>query len=556
MRRGTPGSRVADARRSAGLRAWGIDLLAALLVGLASAAPAWAHASLVGSDPPAGTTVAQSPATLRLDFNEPVSPLIVRLVGPTGEAVTPAAVQACRTAPLTIVPPQLKRGSYVLSWRVISADGHPVGGSVLFSVGAPSAGPALAALDTDPAVAVAIWATRLLIYLGLFVGIGGASFIALIAQARPLPGGMETWIAGTLAGGFMASIVSLGLQGLDGLALPLTQLWRPDVWASALATSYGRTAVVAALAMLLGFVSLRASKPALAGLCAASALAGAGFALALSGHAATAGLEWLSRSAVFLHGICIAFWVGSLLPLGAIVRANGRGADGRGDTELAKFSRLIPLPLAVLVATGSYLVWLQLDRPDALWTTRYGLVLSGKLLAVLGLLGLAAANRFVLVPRLKARAGGSARPLTASIAAESVLALAILGMVALWRFTPPPRALIGAEQASIHFHGGKAMAQIEVEPVRARGADMSIDVLDPEFHPLAVKGVTIFLSNPQAGIEPLRREAERAGEEGWRIDDLRIPLAGRWRLRVDVLINDFEKETLEDDVLLPRAPSP
>jgi copper transport protein len=84
---------------------------------------------------------------------------------------------------------------------------------------------------------------------------------------------------------------------------------------------------------------------------------------------------------------------------------------------------------------------------------------------------------------------------------------------------------------------------------------VSIEVLDGTFHPLAVKAVSIFLSNPGAGIEPLRRDAERAGYSSWRIDDLRIPLAGRWTLRVDVLVSDFEKETLEDDVLLPRAPS-
>jgi copper transport protein len=327
------------------------------------------------------------------------------------------------------------------------------------------------------------------------------------------------------------------------------------VWASGLATSYGWTAVVAALAMLLGLVSLRATRPALVGLCASCGLAGAGLALALSGHAATAGLESFSRPAVFLHGVCIAFWVGSLLPLVAIVRAGGRRDGGRGDAELARFSRLIPVPLAVLIATGSYLAWVQLDRPDALWTTRYGMVLAAKLVAVLVLLGLAAANRYLLVPRLAARAPGAARALAAAIATESVLALAILGTVALWRFTPPPRALIAAEAASIHFHGRKAMVQIEVEPVRARGADMSIDVLDPMFHPLAAKAVTIFLSNAAAGIEPLRRDADRLGDSRWRIDDLRIPIPGRWTLRVDVLISDFEKETLEDDVLLPRAPS-
>jgi copper transport protein len=542
-----PGSRTGAARRSVGLRPCGFGLLAVLLAGLAQPPPAFAHASLVGSEPPDGATLTDPPATLKLIFNEPVSPLVVRLMGPAGEAVTPAV--RAENGTLTIAPPPLRRGTHVLSWRVISADGHPVGGAVLFSIGAPSAGPAVGALDTDPAVKVAIWVARLLIYLGLFVGVGGASFIVLIAQTRPLPGRTEGWIAGVMVGGLVASVVSLGLQGLDGLALPLTQFWRPDVWMDGLATSYGWTALSAAVALLLGLASMQAARPAVIGLCASCALAGAGFALALSGHAATAGLQLLSRPAVFLHGICVAFWVGSLIPLVAIVRD-----PGRGDGELARFSRLIPVPLAVLIATGFYLAWAQLDRPDALWTTSYGEILSGKLAAVLALLGLAAANRYVLVPRLKARRPGSSGPLAASIATESVLALAILGTVALWRFTPPPRALIAAEPASIHFHGGKVMAQIDVEPVRARGADVSIEVLDGEFHPLAAKGVTIFLSNSQAGIEPVRRNANSLGASSWRIDDLRIPIAGRWTLRVDILISDFEKETLEDDVLLPRAP--
>jgi copper transport protein len=515
------------------------------MTSLAAPPPAFAHASLVGSDPPDGVVLADAPKVLRLDFNEPVSPLVLRLIGPDGQASAPKVTAENST--LTLAPPALGRGSYVLSWRVISADGHPVGGAVLFSVGAPGGSPA-AAPDTDPAVKAAIWGARLLIYLGLFVGVGGAVFVGLIARMRPLPGRTEAWIAGAMAAGLVAAVLSLGLQGLDALALPLRQIWRPDVWMSGLTTSYGWTAAAAALALLMGLAAMRAANRPLIGLFATLALAGAGLSLALSGHAATLEPQWLSRLAVFLHGVCIAFWVGSLIPLLAIVRE-----PGRGDGELKRFSRVIPVPLAVLVATGSYLAWGQLDRPDALWTTAYGEVLSGKLVFVLVLLGLGAANRYVLVPRLRTRQRG-AQTLALSIAIESLLALAILGIVAVWRFTPPPRALIAAEPASIHFHGGKAMAQIEVEPVRARGAEMSIEVLDDKFHPLAAKEVTIFLSNAAAGIEPVRRDAVSAGTSGWRIGDLRIPVGGRWTLRVDILINDFEKETLADDVLLPRAP--
>jgi copper transport protein len=84
-------------------------------------------------------------------------------------------------------------------------------------------------------------------------------------------------------------------------------------------------------------------------------------------------------------------------------------------------------------------------------------------------------------------------------------------------------------------------------------------VLDGAFQPLAAKEVTLVLASPASGIEPLRRRAARTGESTtfsstWRIDDLTIPVAGQWSLRVEVLINDFEKVTLEETVRLPRMP--
>src|ERR1700722_6055856 len=100
----------------------GLALLVAGLACLGQPPPAWAHASLVGSDPPAGATLAEPPTTLRLDFNEPVSPLVVRLVGPTGEAVMPAV--RAENSTLAITPGRLARGTHVLSWRGIPAAAH------------------------------------------------------------------------------------------------------------------------------------------------------------------------------------------------------------------------------------------------------------------------------------------------------------------------------------------------------------------------------------------------------------------------------------------------
>jgi copper transport protein len=537
-----------------------LALVAALLLPLACATDVDAHASLLTAVPADGAVMPDPPAALTLTFNEAVSPLVVRLIGPDGQSIAPLRV-AAENATITVAAPQrLQRGTHVLSWRVISADGHPVGGSLIFSIGAPSGPPASAAQETsDRSVRAALWAVKLVIYLGLFAGVGGAFFRAWIAD--PGSPAAQAWIGALLAAGLVAAPVSVGLQGLDALDLPLAGLTRAQAWDTGAATTYGRTAIAAALAMLAGLVSLSAKPLGFARGFALVGLLGVGTALSLSGHASTAEPQLVSRSAVFLHGVCVAFWIGALLPLYLVVRDANAPALPGGGAALERFSRAIPLAVGLLAASGLWLAFIQLGRVDALWTTGYGQVLACKLAAVVVLLGLAAANRYLLVPRLERGGAGAARPLATSIAFEVIVAIVILALVALWRFTPPPRAVASAAPISIHLHGEKAMAQIEIERPKGEGGRASLMVLDSEFQPLAVKEVTLVLESPAAGIEPMRRNATRRQEAGarsesgnWRIDDLRIPVAGRWNLRIELLVSDFDKVMIEDTVTLPRVP--
>jgi len=525
----------------------GLAAIAGLLIALAAAPPAWAHASLVRAEPADGAMVAESPAVLTLTFNEPVSPLVMRLIGPGGEVVAPAV--AAENAVVTITPPPLLRGTHVLSWRVTSADGHPVGGALVFSVGEPTQAAPQSQGGGDPLVRTALWTAKLVIYVGLFIGVGGAFFQAWLGD-RGLRAAIPTLMT-LMVMGLMATLLSVGLQGLDALDLPLTGLMHAAAWQAGFGTSYGSTAIAAALASLAGLLTFTAGSVPMARGLALAGLLGVGLALSLSGHASTAAPQLLTRPSVFLHGVCVAFWIGALIPLAAAVR----GMD-RGIGPLAQFTATIPYPLALLVLTGAVLVIVQLDHPAALWTTSYGIILSCKLAAIAVLLALAALNRFVLTPRLAAADRAAARPLAISIIFEVAIALAILALVAGWRFTPPPRSLAAAATApvSIHVHGERAMAQIEITPRHGHGADLRLLVLDGELRPLAVKEVMLILSNAAAGIEPMRRAAIRDGENTWHIDDLRIPVAGRWRLRLEFLISDFEKVAVEDDVALPRSP--
>ena len=106
-----------------------------------AAAPAFAHATLLSESPVAGQRrCATSPKQLELTFDENVEisfgsielfnqkgdRVDIGRAAPLGDHATTRSKRAC---------PHLADGAYVLTWRVISADSHPVHGAYTFTVG-------------------------------------------------------------------------------------------------------------------------------------------------------------------------------------------------------------------------------------------------------------------------------------------------------------------------------------------------------------------------------------------------------------------------------------
>lgn len=528
-----------------------IALIVMALIGLGPARVAFAHASLIAAEPVEGTIVAAPPERLILIFNEPISPVVLRLIDPQGHATVLTNVVQHDVTLIAPVPGHLGEGTHVLSWRVVSADGHPVGGTLSFSVGHPdAAAPIVVKTTSDLSVRIAIWIARLALYVALFIGVGGAVFTTWIAAARPLPGAAEKIIVALLRVGLATLAISVGLQGLDALGVPLSALGQSAVWKEGFDTSYGTTVIVAMGALLAALFAMTVQHPAAARLLSFAGFAGIGFALAASGHAATAMPQAFMRPAVFLHVIAVALWIGSLWPLAVTLRA----VDVSQRLALRRFSRVIPWAIVPLLVSGGVLAVVQLARVDALWTTAYGWVFLAKMAGVVVLFGLAVANRFVWTPRIEAGDVTAVRRLCASVAIELGVALIILGIVATWRFTPPPRAIAAAVSAPefIHFHSDRAMAEVTLDPGRVGRSRGKIAVWDANHQPIRPKAVTVVFSQLAAGIESIRRDAVRMDDDTWRVDDLLIPASGRWLLRIEVLASDFDKITLEDEIEIRR----
>jgi copper transport protein len=520
-----------------------IASLATLLAVLCCATVASAHASLVATEPGDGSVLAAAPKNIQLRFNETVTPAVVSLIDAEGKTRDDIAVRAVDQTIVITPPLSLPRGTQVVSYRVISQDGHPVSGSLVFSIGTPTG--TTVALESAGPVSILIWLARIGVYLGLFVGIGGVFFTVWIAPARA---GSHVVVAALMLG-LLSAVASLGLQGLDMLNLTLGGLATSAPWQTAFATSLGPSLLIAAVAMVASLMaqqnaSLSIARTTLSVL----AMAGVGLSLASSGHAATAPPQWLTRPTVFLHGVGVAFWVGALAPLAAMAR---RPAGGLLPT-LHRFSRLAVPVVGGLVLTGLTLAIIQLQSFRVLIETSYGLILSIKLALVVVLLGLAALNRFRLTPRL-ALHPQQTRPLVRSILLECLVVAGILAVVAGWRFTPPPRALAAAIRPplAIHIHTEHAMFQVLVSPGRVGTDDFVLQLMNGDASPLVAKEATLVLSLPERGIEPLERGAQLGADGYWHVRDVPLPYPGRWHIRVEALVTDFEKVTLEDDLNVP-----
>lgn len=537
-----------------------LAMVCAMLAMGAWATNASAHASLISSTPANGAVLERAPEDIRLSFNEPVSPLVLKLIQPDGATVDITQAQAEPAGLRVSLPLQTQQGAYALSWRVVSADGHPVGGTLVFSVGTGAGGANMAVSPTQPLRAGLIWLARVGGYLGLFFGVGMALWHTMARSAAGMVAGELPACAGVandrdhqgrgtgrswLVLGAGATLLNLGLLGVDALDAPITGLFHAEAWRVAVSTSYGVSAGITLAALACATFVWHAKGAIMQRAAAGLALILLGAALAASGHASAAPPAWLARPAVWLHVVAVTLWTGAFLPLAHALR------EPTGAGLLRRFSRAIPPVLVALIGSGGVLVFLQLDTPSSLWTTDYGRVLSMKLVGVSLLLALGAYNRYRLTAVVLRGAHAQRRAMRRLIHVECLVAILILSVVALWRFTPPPRALSSvsvpaAPAASVHIHTDIAMADVALTPGPGGGpATLTLYLSRPDLMPLAVQEVDVVFFSDNAGLEPIVFPATAAPDGTWRVDALALPQHQRWRVRIDALISDFERIRLE-----------
>ena len=526
-----------------------VPVVAAVLVA-AAATPAFAHATLEETNPAAGQVLDQPPKTVTLGFNESVEVALgaIRVFNSKGERldIGGASHPTGQQSRVQVDLPKLDDDSYVVTWRVISADSHPVSGAFTFQVGKGAAAGNLQSLTErllanqggDNTVGFLYAVARFGVFASLALLIGAAAFLFLVWPAGRESVGAARLVWAGWIGAVVATVAGIALDGAYAAALPLGDALKPSVISDVLDTRFGRVWLLRLVLLVIAIPLLRllvnrrpvVEYPLPRWWRLAAGVVGVGLLLTpgLSGHAGTGDLVPLALIADVAHVGGVSLWLGGLVVLLAVVLR--RKCLDELRTVVPAYSRLALAAICVIIVSGSFQAWRQLGSLSNLRDTDYGKLLAAKLLAFGVLIITAAFSREIVnrrfrsprptpspapPPRVPVTAGGPPLPpdaggdegggdgtdddgdeaeedawemrnLRRHVGLEAVIAVVILSIAALLVNAAPAVSVNNSGATGVTLQSSRARVDVTAIPGSPGRNELHLTAFSPEGAPLAI----------------------------------------------------------------------
>lgn len=565
-----------------------LAVLLGLLVVVATAGPAGAHASVRQTTPFDGERVEPGdvPDAVTIEYNENVEipPNGIRVFDEAGERVdTDAPVPGAQDDPrvgAVALQEDLPDGAYIVTWRAVSADGHPIRGAFVFTVGAAAAASDTLVSDLVSGDGGAIALTQRvatgLTYAVVLFAVGALLVAGVLGRAASERS--RGWVHRAVVAGIVLSLLAVPLQAMaasgDGLAAVVdgAQL------ATVLGASVGIAAVVRA-AGLVGVLVLSGRARVGAGLVALASFL-------VDGHTRTVDPAWVMLLGDALHLVAGAVWFGGLVVLLRELRGRQLADDPVGGaTMVAGWSRVAMWSVAGVVVGGSAMSWATVRTPLALVGSTYGQLLQAKLVLALIVIAIGAWNHRRLVPRVRealpVAAGGATdtdAPSTVRDGADDedtrvrtglawlrlrrtvraevgILVVLLLLTGVLQNERPAAQALgIGGSFYASEQLTDELTLDIVVDPNVAGQNSIHLYLLDAQDRTVsAVEGVTMELSLPDQDIGPIERTPVVTGPGHWTLNGRELALPGTWEITVRLRVDRFTDASVTVPVVVSAA---
>jgi len=563
------------------------------------ATPASAHATLESTQPANGTALPKSPGSVILHFDQQVS------VSPTSIEVFNSSAKRIDSGDTrhvpndshsveTAIPASLPAGGYVVTWRVVSADSHPVNGAFTFFIGAATGGGAISSEASrllsqssgSRTVGVVYGVMRFLAFVAVAVFLGGMVFVTLIwpdgaghKRARRI-----LWAG--LIGLALTTAAAFALQGVYGAGLGVSDLLKTNVLQQVWDTRFGKAYAARLLflaaggALLARVAAPRGPAARIRYLTAAAAVGVAVLATwGVADHASTGSLVWLAVPFDVVHLGAASIWLGGLvMSLAVLLPANQGVPPGEPSPRreaLPRFSQWALASVIAIVATGVFAAWRQVGVSwGALTTTPYGKLVLYKAGGLVVLVALASVSRTsvhgdlalpgtrprsrslatvgagpsraprpvgadVAVGAVGGRASGPGR-LRRAVAAEIVVLLVVLALTAVLVSARPAKQAYGAP-FSTEVKAGPTLVSVVVDPAKAGPLAIHLYILTSAGIIDDVPEVDANMSNTAAGISGLKIPLQVAGPGHYVAYGFDVPISGTWTINVTVRTDNIDE---------------
>ena len=518
---------VRTLRRIVGAAFASTALALAFIPGIASA-----HAILESSSPAPSALLASSPKEIRLDFDEQVEATLgdIRIYDSEQRelSIEKTVRSSIDASVVSAGVPTLKNGVYVVVWRVVSADGHPVSGAFPFEIGTKSTGTSAALLEevlnrteTTSPLGNPMSAIRLLGFLGLILLVGCVSLL----WRSPLLGNSRVRKTLVYSSVFIA-VSSIGLLLMQG---PYTagKSWG-SLFDSVLIDDVSQTRL--GLALLIRFVcaiawaviaitaSASVTRRWRIGVVATAVVTIATYAA--SGHQSAGTLPAVFVPLDMVHLAAISTWVGALLVLAVIYR------DNDVENEAKRFSRMATWSMPLVVVTGVVQGLHLMGGISTITQSSFGklLLLKTLLVACVVLLGSKARDQLRL---------GGFSSISKIIRWESTVVVLVLAVTSLMVAQSPT----ATDSTSVSFSATKVqngiVAELTVVPAVVGTAEVHVILTPPGGSLTPAKSATVQFDLPSRGIPAIPVSMTEIGPNHW-IGIVQFPFSGEWNMNTRV----------------------
>ena len=500
-----------------------------------------AHAGLKSSEPAASSVLEQSPKEIVLNFGEAVEVSFgsIRLFDSNSKLVElpmPKYVEAygvIDAKTIRVEIPELQFGSYLVVWRVVSADSHPVQGAFAFQIGTKglnleSLSQEILASSSAPfAVKLAMGFARWLSFLGVMVMVGAMLLATrIIGLSR-----VDKIIFGSWITAFVGSTLILLLQApyALGQAMSIGEVFSAvdDV----LQTRLGTWLVVRGTILLAFLLLIRQrnlhDRPIYR---MVAILLGIGLfaTFSISGHPGMREYSALSIGTDIVHFLSVSAWMGGLVTLVLL----GRKWQSESSLVISWFSFTATISMPIMVATGVAQAWRMMEGFQNIFSTTYGVVLSVKVLLVI--VAIAAGTRARQVFKSKNVDQQDLREIKFSrtVLAESMIGVAVLAVTAVL-VSVPPLSISGAAAFETSVVQANVIADLRVTPARVGEVEVHILLSPPGGSLQSITQATARISLAAEEIPAIPIDVQLVGTNHFQAA-LLVPRAGDWLLEIFV----------------------